>query len=278
MKNGFAVALLAVSFAFVGCDSDSSDSGECKDSEVKSDCTDGKYSLCVDGAWTQATCKDNASCRPDGTCGECVDGNYTQCENDSEQVGKALVCKQGSWSTAPVTCPGLFSCAMTDDCYKCYEQCNKDWACKANDCEKNEICKAECREKHGTCESRCGTCLNMDQKNCTNDANDVGSADICLNGTWYPNTPCSDLRILTVSCTSYCKKASPCHDGEFESICGECKNTKENEYICVNPDDPLYGGRELRGDHIQKSKCEGGMLRLLDYCVQVCDPKTGVCE
>ena len=355
MKRNIILVLAAASILFAGCDSDSSNSSECNNNEVKADCNDGKYSLCVDGKWTETTCADNASCKQDGTCGdctndavkpdcndgkyslcvagmwteatcadnasckqdgtcgdctndavkdcengdnnigmvtickdgqwsaekvacpggsgnvsctadnqcgECLSGDSTKCEenaNDPDRVGSAILCKDGKWTTESAKCPRLTSCAMTDKCYQCYQECDKKFTG-----ENNEACKKEC----GDCDSKCGECNTGTSKNCKDDSDGVGSADVCINGTWK-NDNCSVLRSgFTVSCLV---------EQENNSICGQCKNTKANQCFCINPGHPVYDPSNSFPARTE-STCANGYFKKTETCYECVEDDAGACE
>ncbi len=372
----YAIIAISILFAFLaGCGSDSS---ECSNNEVKPDCNDGKYSLCVDGKWTETVCADNVSCTKDGACGQCHDGDIKdcangednigmvtickdgqwskakvacadnvscrqdgacgqchdgdikdcangedsigmvtickagqwsdtkvacpndfsciadkcgecrngdsiECENDSDMVGNAKMCKDGQWTKDATLCSGQVSCAMTEDCYSCHKKCDSDWSCpkecKDSSCEsackKNVACKDDC----GECVSKCGECRNNENKNCKENSDGVGRADICINGTWNNDKKCTSIdRILVdVSCVKICPNYDNCEEEEKESFCGECKNTKAGQYICIHPYDTIYGEPGLFGEYTQLFECKDGKLNTMGVCPVVCT-EDGQCD
>ncbi|MBQ9241737.1 MAG: hypothetical protein IJ165_00665 [Proteobacteria bacterium] len=265
--------------------------GECTN-DTRKDCENGEsgigqVTVCENGEWsaTKQACAVNGtpvSCTPDGLCGDCLTGDSTKCANDSDHVGSAIFCKDGHWAEEIEMCPKQLSCAMTDECYQCHNQCDLAWDCPADckdsscesSCAKNAACKKEC----GECDSKCGECLNNSNRKCTEDGNGVGSAEICLNGTWTQKG-CNALRIINVSCTRTCPTGISCEESEKEDFCGECKNTKANEYICIAPHDSIYGPPGLFGSYTQLFTCENGRLNSQMMCpANICDPQTGQCD
>lgn len=249
--------------------------GECADGDKKNDCHEGIVSKCVFGIYQDSECEGGASCKADGTCGECTNGDTTQCTNDADKVGNAKVCRDGQWSETKEFCTDFSSCSTTDQCFQCIKQCNYDWPCpeKCTDsscesnCAKNEACIQRC----GECEFKCGICKNDTNKNCIEDAQGVASAEICINGTWREES-CSYLRTIQVSCLKTCPDESfNCQEADKVSHCGQCKNTKTNEYICITPTSPVYGEPGLFGEYTQRCQCIDGYLDNFETCPSVCN-------
>ena len=93
------------------------------------------------------------------------------------------------------------------------------------------------------------------------------------------NKDCNALRIINVSCTRTCPTGISCEESEKEDFCGECKNTKANEYICIAPHDSIYGPPGLFGSYTQLFTCENGRLNSQMMCpANICDPQTGQCD
>ena len=245
--------------------------GKCQEGAVK-DCENGEnnigmVTICKDGQWSESkvACPSESgsvSCTADKKCGECLSGDSTKCKEDAadaDRVGSAILCKDGKWTTEPAKCPGLTSCAMTDKCYQCNRECDKKFTG-----ENNEACKKEC----GDCDTKCGECNTGTSKNCKDDSDGVGSADICINGTWK-NDNCSVLRSgFTVSCLV---------EQENNSICGQCKNTKANQCFCINPGHPVYDPSNAFSARTE-STCANGYFKKTETCYECVDDDAGACE
>ena len=269
--------------------------GICHEGDIK-DCENdasniGMATICKDGQWSDTKVKcpsesGDVSCTADKKCGECLTDDSKNCENDSKTtIGKANLCIDGKWTDAAEECPNKSSCSVEDECYKCYNKCDDDYVCdkRCESCETSCILNAECKTKCGVCESKCGECteFNTDanpitQKNCKEDANGVGSASFCINGTWKDNK-CKYARGIDVSCYKKCPASNPnCSDeAEMESICGQCPNTKD-KYICITSGGNVYGYTPAYLEELVR--CENGVIVFEKACQQnTCEPTKGMC-
>ena len=266
--------------------------GICHEGDIK-DCENdasniGMVTICKDGQWSDTKVKcpsesGDVSCTADKKCGECLTDDSKNCENDSKTtIGKANLCKDGKWTDAAEECPNKSSCSVEDECLKCHNKCDDDYVCAKNceSCETSCILNAECKTKCGVCESKCGECteFNTDanpitQKNCKEDANGVGSASFCINGTWKDNE-CKFVRGIDVSCYTI-----PDCTGEECSICGLCQNTpyKNVNFLCLTK--TVNYGYSL-GDFFDEARaeCKNGVVQDVIYCEQnTCNPESGNC-
>ncbi len=221
--------------------------------------------VCKDGQWseTKIECPGESgkvSCKADGTCGECLTGDSTQCQNDEKGHGSAIFCKDGQWATSEKDyCPSFSSCSMTDDCYQCYYECDRLFTCDENcadssceqECNKLSNCKAQC----GECDSKCGECINGDHRNCVEDVQGAGVADICANGKWNQQRDCATVLGRTVACMQRCNQPDGCNADEYVSVCGECQNSEDP--ICVGQDNPYGVPPEHQWELVY---CRGGMM------------------
>lgn len=287
--------------------------GECKDGDTK-DCENdddgiGKITVCTNGQWSESKQACNVdgiqvSCSDDSKCGECASGDSKDCANDAETtIGKAILCKNGRWNEAAEKCPGQVSCSMTDDCYTCHQKCDQRWsdcydACKETTCKAACESHADCKKECGICETKCGECTNAIQpipyrtnhKNCKEDANGVGSADMCFNGKWQLQKDCRTISLevirsadFPVSCYVHCPDGSGyCEEEEKISECGQCQNTAKGKFLCIASDNNPYG--DMFPYLEQLAKCENGIVMppfdnaSYKECQQgTCDPDTGAC-
>ena len=271
MKHYIIIALATASILLAGCDSDSStSSSECNADEVKADCSNGKYSKCVDGKWTETTCDNNASCKADGSCGECKDG-----ENKSDcSEGKYSKCIEGKWTET--TCENNASCKADGSCGECVDGETKDCVNDGDSIGQVTICtngawsstKQACSVNgvQVSCDSsgKCGECITGDSKNCENDSKTtVGKAILCKDGKWAATAEnCPNLYSCSVedecykchnkcdddyTCVENCEscETSCIHNAECKTKCGVCES-KCGE--CLDKDGEINTNKDCKDD------------------------------
>lgn len=119
----------------------------------------------------------------------------------------------------------------------------------------------------GECDLKCGECINSSNKNCKEDSQGIGSADICVNGTWGQKN-CSFIRNINVSCHKFCQPGGE----ECKDECGQCPNT---DFLCVTPSNSYgYEAPFLE----QLCSCENGEIVFIKECQQnTCEASTAKC-
>ncbi len=233
MKRYIIIAITAAFIAMNGCDSDSSNSSECTNGDVKADCNDGKYSKCVDGKWTETVCDNNASCNAQNKCGECTNGDVNADCNE----GKYSKCVDGKWTET--ACDNNASCNAENKCGEC-----KDGDDKA-DCNEGNITKcvhgkwtaSECEGDVSCAEDgKCGVCKNGDTTKCTNDSMGVGSALVCKNGKWSDSAEkCLDMFSCSMKDECYRCYIENCNRFTCNDDCKDttCKVECDNYTVCI---------------------------------------------